>query len=81
MIELTVEQRRELSAPEPLAIDPQTQQAYVLARKEAYDRLKALLALEDYDPDEGAAYINEIMAEDDAKDPLLDSYQHFGQAP
>jgi hypothetical protein len=81
MIELTEEQRRELSNPEPLAIDPATRQAYVLVRKEAYDRLKALLALDDYDPDEGAAYVNEIMAEDDANDPLLESYQHYGKAP
>jgi len=33
--------------------------------------------LDDYDPDEGAWYINEIMAEDDAKDPYLESYQCF----
>jgi len=28
-----------------------------------------------YDPDEGAGFINEIMAADDAKDPYLESYQ------
>jgi len=37
-------------------------------RREVYERLKPLLALDDYDPDEGAALINEIMAEDDAGD-------------
>jgi hypothetical protein len=74
MIELSEAQRRELSGPEPLAIDPETRQTYVLVRKEVYDRLKALLALDDYDPDEGAAYVNEVMAEDDANDPLLESY-------
>jgi hypothetical protein len=77
MIELTDQQRQELSVPEPLAIDPQTQQTYVLVRRETYERLKALLALDDYDPEEGAAYVNEIMAEDDAKDPYLESYQHY----
>jgi len=77
MIELTEQQRQELSAPEPLAVDPQTRETYVLVRREVYERLKALLALDDYDPDEGAAYINAIMAEDDAKDPYLESYQHF----
>jgi hypothetical protein len=81
MIELTEEQRRKLSGPEPLAIDPETRQAYVLVRKEAYDRLKTLLARDDYDPDEGAAYVNEVMAEDDANDPLLESYQHDGKVP
>ncbi len=80
MIELTKEQRCELKNPEPLAIDPQTRQTYVLVRKEVYERLKGLLALDDYDPDEGAAYVNEIMAEDDANDPLLESYQKYGNA-
>jgi hypothetical protein len=80
MIELTTEQRRELQDPEPTAIDPQTRQTYVLVRKELYERFRALLALEDYDPDEGAAYVNEIMAEDDAHDPLLESYQKYGKA-
>ncbi len=39
---------------------------------------KSLLALDDYDPDEGTGYVNEVMAEDDAKDPHLESYQHYG---
>jgi hypothetical protein len=80
MIELTNEQRHELQDPEPLAIDPLTGQTYVLVRKEIYERLKALLTLDDYDPDEGAAYVNEVMAEDDAHDPLLESYQKYGKA-
>jgi hypothetical protein len=79
MIELTEQQRQELSAPEPVAIDPETKAQYVLVRKEVFDRLKGLLALDDYDPDEGGAHINEVMAEDDAKDPYLESYQHYGK--
>ena len=79
MIELTEDQLRELTGPEPVAIDPHTQQAYVLVRKEAYERMKTLLAIDDYDPDEGAALMNEVMADDDAGDPLLESYQHYGQ--
>jgi hypothetical protein len=79
MIELTDDQARELAQPEPMAIDPRTQQAYVLVPREAYERLKGLLALDDYDPEEGTALINEVMAEDDAGDPLLESYQHHGK--
>ncbi|HLN32932.1 MAG TPA: hypothetical protein VK395_34695 [Gemmataceae bacterium] len=79
MIELNEQQRHELSAPEPVAIDPQTQEIYVLVRREVYDRLKTLLALDDYDPDEGAGSMNEVMAEDDAKDPYLESYQRSGK--
>lgn len=79
MIELTDQQGQELSAPEPTAVDPRTGETYVLVRRETYERFKALLALEEYDPDEGAGYINEVMAEDDAKDPYLESYQHYGK--
>jgi hypothetical protein len=79
MIELTEQQRQVLSAPEPTVLDPQTGKSYVLVPRETYERFKALLALEDYDPDEGAGYINEVMAEDDAKGPYLESYQHYGK--
>lgn len=79
MIELTEQQRLELSAPEPIAIDPHTKAKYVLLRQEVYHRLKALIALDEYDPDEGAAHVNEIMADDDAKDPYLEGYQEYGK--
>jgi hypothetical protein len=75
VIELTDEQARQLAQPEPIAIDPRTRQAYVLVRREAYERLKALLAMDEYDPEEGAALVNEVMAEDDAGDPLLEGYR------
>ena len=74
MIELTEQQRQDLERPEPAAIDPLTRGAYVLVRKDVYERLKSLLEADDYDPDEGAALVNEVMAEDDANDPLLESY-------
>ena len=79
MFELTADQRQELGVPEPVAVDPETRQAYILVRRENYDRFKSLLAMDDYDPDEAAGYINEVMADDDLKDPYLDSYQLFGK--
>ncbi|HTU22302.1 MAG TPA: hypothetical protein VMG10_29960 [Gemmataceae bacterium] len=79
MIELTEQQRKELSVAEPTVLDPQTGESYILVRREIYERFKVLLAPEAYDPDEGAGYINEVMAEDDAKDPYLESYQHYGK--
>ena len=79
MIELTEQQRQELESPEPVAIDPLTRNTYVLVRRDIYERLKALLAMDDYDPDEGTALVNEVMAEDDARDPLLERYQHYGK--
>lgn len=79
MIELTETQREELKHPEPAALDPRTQETYILVRKDAYERMKALLATGEYDPDEGAALLHEVLAEDDAGDPLLESYQHYGK--
>ncbi len=43
MIELTEQQRQELSVPEPIAIDPNTKKTYVLVQKNVYDRIKGLL--------------------------------------
>jgi hypothetical protein len=80
MIELTEKQRQELDVAEPIAIDPQTKETYVLVPQSVYLRLKTLLALDEYDPDEGMTSINEIMAVDDANDPLLESYQDYGRS-
>ncbi len=74
MIELTQEQRQELSAPEPTAIDPETKEEYVLVRKEVYARIRALLE-DDFDPRDAYPLVDRIMGEDDANDPTLESYQ------
>lgn len=79
MIVLTEQQGLELHVPEPVAIDPRTRQTYVLVRQAVYERLKAVLDVGEYNPDEGTALVNEIMAEDDAHDPLLESYQRYGR--
>jgi hypothetical protein len=47
MIELSEEQRRELSQPDPVVIDPLTRETYVLVRKQVYDRFKNLLEQDD----------------------------------
>jgi len=46
MIELTAEQRLELKADAPRAIDPETQTKYVLVKEDVYERLEALLVPE-----------------------------------
>jgi len=79
MIELNEQQQQELGAPEPMAIDLRTGETYFLVRRQTYERLKTILSLDDYDPDEGTALVNEIMAEDDINDPYLESYQHYGK--
>jgi hypothetical protein len=71
---LTKEQRQELSESEPVAIDPETQQTYVLVCQEVYDRLRTLL-------DEDTVYttadmLDRVMAEDDIYDPYLAELQN-----
>lgn len=69
MIELTEEQRRELAGPEPVAIDPQTQQVYILVRKETYERIKELLYHDSPWTDEEM----DLLAEEAGE--LLDEYR------
>ncbi len=77
MIHLTQEQHEVLirNGTEPArVIDRATNVEYVLVPAHVYERLKALIA--DGLPDTGAL-MNEVMAEDDANDPYLESYQHY----
>jgi len=55
-------QRKELGNPEPIAIDPQTRQEYVLVRRETYQRLRGLLE------DDDARLMEPLLAELDAED-------------
>jgi hypothetical protein len=73
MIELTEEQAKQLHGPElAYARDPQTNEIYVLLRASLYERLRSLLNNGMADV---SALVNEVMAEDDALDPNLGSYQ------
>jgi hypothetical protein len=82
MIELTEQQRQELSVPEPVAIDPLTRQEYVLVRKDLYERLRAVF--DDEGPDMRAVgiLVDRAMREEDEGDPTLASYQqNYGRKP
>lgn len=69
MIQLTQEQRQELSAPEPVAIDPESQEVYVLIRKDVYDRIKRLA----YDDSPWTDEEMDLLAEEAGE--MLDRYQ------
>jgi hypothetical protein len=73
MIELTQEQRQELNRSEPVAIDPETRQTYVLVRQELYERLRALL--EEDTVYTTADMLDRVLAADDADDPYLAELQ------
>jgi hypothetical protein len=72
MIELTHEQQQELTQPEPIAINPRTQEQYVLVRRPVYERIRAFL---DDAVLATGELVDRIMAEDDANDATLASYQ------
>jgi hypothetical protein len=75
MIELTEEQRRELTNPEPVAIDPQTKTKYILVRAEVFQRLRNLLALEpDIPMSEAYPLMDEVAAKAGWDDPAMDIY-------
>lgn len=73
MIELTEQQRRELTASDTLQLlDPESGKTYVLVPSEVYDRLKAILEDE---PRVTGEMVDRLMAEEDRDDPTLAFYQ------
>lgn len=79
IIELTQDQQQALEqagGSPPQVINPRTRETYVLLRTEVYERMERMLQ-EGFDPREAYAFVDKIMAEDDAEDPHLESYQHF----
>jgi hypothetical protein len=64
--------REQLQAAPVRVTDPETSQEYVVVRAEVYERLASLL---DDDVRACGELVDKIMAEDDANDPYLASYQ------
>jgi hypothetical protein len=76
-IELTEQQRQilESNGGEPMrVVNPRTKQAFILVPAEDYERLKSILDGR-FNPQEAYPLVDRIMAEDDANDPYLDTYQ------
>ena len=55
-------------------VDPATDRVYYLISAEQFRRMSVTLS-DDFDPRELYPMIDRVMAADDAKDPLLESYQ------
>jgi hypothetical protein len=55
-------------------VDPATNELYYLISAE-HSGLIAKAISDDFDPREAYPLIDDVMADDDANDPLLDSYQ------
>jgi hypothetical protein len=75
--ELSDDQRHALEAQggaTVYVVDSVTSASYVLLQAEVYERFRAMFE-EEFDPREAYPYIDRVMAEDDANDPALASYQ------
>lgn len=73
MIELTEQQRRELTVTDtPHLLDAETGKTYVLVPTEVYERLKNLLGDE---PRVTGEMVDRLMEEEDRDDPTLAFYQ------
>ncbi len=59
-------------------VPPEVGEECVVLRSDAYERIKGLV-YDDSEADPAGFYplVNAIMAEDDANDPALDSYQKY----
>ncbi len=76
MIELTEEQRRELTTPEPVVIDPQTKEEYVLVPRNLYEHIRHLFSDTALSKREVSVLIDRAMREYDEHDPSLHLYQN-----
>jgi len=78
MIELSEEQHRQLESGQPIDVTD-ARGAYVLLRKDVYERLRASTDDTLYTD---AETLDRVMAEDDANDPFLSELQKkYGGKP
>lgn len=81
MIELTAEQRQQLESGKVVeVVDPQTAQAFVLLRKELYERMRCLL----YDDSEWTEDELRLLLAHSAKangwnEPGMDAYDRYDE--
>ncbi len=76
---LTNEQVQALREGEPVAIvPPEVGEQCVLLRMDAYEKMKHLVYDDSQaDPSQFYSVVSAVMAEDDANDPALESYQKY----
>ncbi len=78
MIELTEEQRQELSSAEPVAIDPSTKETYVLVRKSVYEHIKGLLYDDgEWSDDELRLLLARSAEANGWNEPAMDDYDQY----
>jgi hypothetical protein len=81
MIELTEQQRPELQAAVPRAIDPQTRKTYVLVSEEVYERIQDLLVPNRLTHAEQVALLSAAGKRAGWDDPEMDAYDREEATP
>jgi hypothetical protein len=74
MVELTADQRAELTAEVPRILDPETLAIYVLVKEDVYERLQALLVPDRLGPAEQRALLHSAGLRAGWDDPEMDVY-------
>ncbi len=75
---LTSEQVEAVIGGEPVRImPPEVGQECVMLRRDVYEGLRDASIASDFDPARLYPLIGQIMADDDANDPSLESYQKY----
>jgi hypothetical protein len=73
--ELTSSLKQAVSSGTPVeVVDPTSNEVYYLVSAEQYQRITSFLSA-DGDPREAYPFVDPVMADDDANDPWLESYQ------
>ncbi len=74
---ITPDQRQRLESGQPVRVeDPETHASYVVLKEEVYARIVATVE-EGLDMRQVGDLVESAMAEEDAGDPLLDSYEKY----
>ncbi|WLD13250.1 hypothetical protein [Planctellipticum variicoloris] len=80
-MQLTREQLQAVRSGEPITVnDPEIGPECVLVRADVFTGMKGLLYDDsEFSPREAYPLVDRLMAEDDADDPALESYQSYRQ--
>jgi hypothetical protein len=75
---LTNEQIQAVRGGEPVAvIPPEVGEECVMLRRDVYEQLKEAKSAGEFDPARLYPLVGQLMAEDDANDPALETYQTY----
>jgi hypothetical protein len=78
-IDLTEQQQQQLTQARGMehlrVFNPSTNEAFILLPVAVYERLSSILQ-DEFDPREAYPVVDRTMADDDAQDPYVDTYQH-----